>query len=95
MNTEYIIIGEYIKHCNIEPQFIAQLEENGLIHVLEVENERSLPLDELANLERYTRMYYDLSINIEGIDIIDHLLKRILQLQDEMRILRSQLHVLE
>ncbi|GHT42886.1 hypothetical protein FACS189437_10780 [Bacteroidia bacterium] len=95
MDTELIIIREYIQQANIEPQFIALLEENGLIHIQEMDNERYLPADELTEVERYARLYYDLSINMEGIDAIHHLLDRIYALQDEMRTLRNQLRFLE
>lgn len=95
MKTDYIIIKEYIQICNIEPQFISLLKENGLINVYEIENEQFLHYDELADIERYARMYYDLSINIEGIDAIHHLLKRINQLQLEAKELRNQIRFLE
>ena len=39
--------------------------------------ERYLPASQLAELERYTHLYYDLSINIAGIDAIHHMLERI------------------
>jgi len=92
---ELIIIEEYIRHSHIEPQFIALLEENDLIHPQEVENRFCLPTDELTNLERYARLYYDLSINIEGIDVIHHLLGRIDAMQEEMRNLRNRLQLWE
>jgi len=92
---ELIIIEEYIRHSHIEPQFIALLEENDLIHTQEVENKRYLHPDELDNLESYARLYYDLSINIEGIDAIHHLLERIQHLQAEMRELRNRLQLWE
>jgi hypothetical protein len=95
MKTELIIINEYIQHANIEPQFIALLEENELIHVQEINDERFLDPDELTELERYARMYYDLSINIEGIDAIHHLLDKINTMQSEMRDLRNRLRFLE
>lgn len=40
-------------------------------------------------------MYYDLSINLEGIDAIHHLLKRVEQLQDEIFRLKNRLHLYE
>ncbi|MDR0683031.1 MAG: chaperone modulator CbpM [Dysgonamonadaceae bacterium] len=95
METELIIINEYIQHSNIEPQFIAMLEENELIHIRKIENERFLNPDELVELERYARMYYDLSINIEGIDAIRHLLDKINSLQNELKNLREQLRLYE
>jgi len=92
---ELIIIEEYIRHSHIEPQFIALLEENDLIHLQEIENKHYLHPDELNNLERYARLYYDLSINIEGIDVIQHLLERINALQEEMQNLRNRLQLWE
>ena len=46
---------------------------------------------QLAELERYTHLYYDLSINIAGIDAIHHMLERIELLQQEVRSLRNEL----
>jgi hypothetical protein len=92
---ELIIIEEYIRHSHIEPQFIALLEENDLIHTQEIEHKHYLHPDELSNLESYARMHYDLSINIEGIDAIHHLLERIQFLQAEMQELRNRLQLWE
>ena len=47
---------------------------------------------QLGELERYTHLYYDLSINIEGIDAIRHLLRRIEDLQERVRKLENELH---
>ncbi|WP_337813549.1 chaperone modulator CbpM, partial [Parabacteroides johnsonii] len=41
------------------------------------------------------RMYYDLSINIEGIDAIHHLLGRVESLQQEVNRLKSKLRLYE
>ncbi len=95
MEKNFIIINDYINYSDIEPQFIALLEENDLIHVYEVENERFLHSDELSDIEKYARMYYDLSINIEGIDVIHNLLDRINEMQEEMTVLRRRLLFLE
>jgi len=92
---DLIIIEEYIRHTHIEPQFIALLEENNLIHLKKIESKHYLHPDELNNLEHYARLYYDLSINIEGIDAIHHLLERINSLQEEMRELRTRLQLWE
>ena len=92
---DLIIIEEYIRHSHIESQFIALLEENDLIHLRKIENKQYLHPDELDNLERYARLYYDLSINIEGIDVIHHLLERMQDMEEEMRELRSRLQLWE
>jgi hypothetical protein len=95
MDTEFIIVREFTKHSDIEPEFLALLEENGLIRMREQDNERYLDAEDLSAVESYARMYYDLSINIEGIDAIRHLLDRIGVLQGEMRELRNRLRFLE
>ena len=68
MQTELIIVSEYCQKCHIEPSFIEMLEEGGLINVRTEAGKHYLLVSELPNVERYSRMYYDLSINMEGID---------------------------
>ena len=55
----------------------------------------AVPASQLYDVERYTRMYYDLSINIEGIDAIHHLLGRVESLQQEVNRLKSKLRLYE
>lgn len=93
MQNELIIVSEYCSKCHIEPSFIDLLHEGGLIEVLTEEGEHYLSFAQLPELERYSRMYYDLSINIEGIDAIHHLLQRMEEMQREIHQLRSQLRL--
>jgi hypothetical protein len=92
MDKELIIIADYVERIDIEPSFLLLLEEYGLIHIREIENEQFLRIDELPQVERYARMYYDLSINMEGIDAIHHLIERINYLNEELRVLRNRLN---
>lgn len=91
MQTELIIISEYCHKCHIEPSFIHLLEEGGLINVRVEGDEHFLHVSQLPDVERYSRMYYDLSINIEGIDAIHHLLERMEGMKREVDLLRRQL----
>ena len=70
MQNELIIVSEYCRKCHIEPSFIDLLQEGGLIEVMTEGGERYLTFTQLPDIERYSRMYYDLSINIAGIDAI-------------------------
>ena len=70
MQTDLIIVNEYCRICHIEPSFIFRLEEGGLIEIRIIEGEKYLQAEQLHDIERYTRMYYDLSINFEGIDAV-------------------------
>lgn len=91
MQTELIIVSEYCQKCHIEPTFIEMLEEGGLINVRLENGVYYIPASELPNVERYSRMYYDLSINIEGIDAIHHILDRMEEMKQEITSLRRQL----
>ena len=93
MRTDLIIVREYCDKVHIEPSFISLLAEGGLIDIEEIDNEQYFPITELQDLEKYTRWYYDLSINIEGIDAIRHLLERMELLQNEIASLRNQLRL--
>ncbi|MEL5894971.1 chaperone modulator CbpM [Bacteroides sp. GD17] len=93
MQNELIIVSEYCSKCHIEPSFIDMLQEGGLIDIQTEEGERYLLFSQLPDVERYSRMYYDLSINMEGIDAIHHLLERLEEMQQEIHSLRSRLRL--
>lgn len=92
MQNDLIIINDYCERCDIEPDFVLMLGEGGLIDVEIIGNTGYFPASQLGELERYTHLYYDLSINIEGIDAIRHLLRRIEDLQEHVRKLENELH---
>lgn len=95
MQTDLIIVSEYCRICHIDPSFLFMLEKGGLIEIDTVEGERYLPVSQLFDVERYTRMYYELSINVEGIDAIHHLLERMKSMQSEISHLKSKLRLYE
>lgn len=91
MQTDLIIINDYCDRCHVDPSFIVELEEDGLINIQVIDEVRYIPASQLVELERYTHLYYDLSINIAGIDAIQHMLERINNLQREVRALKNEL----
>lgn len=91
MEAELIIVSEYCRKSHTDPSFLISLEEGGLIEIRTVNGEQYLLSSQLRDLERYSHLYYDLSINIEGIDAIRHMLERMENLQVEIRQLRRQL----
>ncbi|MCD8043127.1 MAG: chaperone modulator CbpM [Tannerellaceae bacterium] len=95
MQQELIILSEYCVRTNIEPSFITLLEEEGMIHIIVRGGERYLYTSEINDLERFSRMYYDLSINAAGIDAIQNLLNRIEKMQYEIELLRKRLTIHE
>ncbi len=89
MKPELIIIDEYCIQSEIEPDFIIQLENEGLIEIYIVDDKRYIDSSQLRDIEQYARWYYDLSINIEGIDVIRNLLSRMTEMQEEISRLRE------
>ncbi len=93
INKDLIAKEEYCIHNNIEVTFIDRLHEYGLIEIRSVEQRHFIHCDELQELEKFTRLHYELDINMEGIDVIVHLLDRMKTLQQEIQTLKNQLHV--
>ena len=94
MGTEYLIaVDEFCASHNIEISFISSLHQSGLIEITTIKNSGFIEADQLRQLEKYIRLYYELDINLEGIETIDHLLLHINSMQDEIRSLRNRLRL--
>jgi hypothetical protein len=96
METEYLIaIDEFCASHNIEISFISSLQESGLIEITKIKESAFIEADQLQQLEKFVRLYYELDINLEGIETINYLLQRIDSMQDEIRALRNKLRLYE
>jgi hypothetical protein len=96
MRTEYLIaVNEFCANHNIEISFINSLDKNGLIEVVTIEENLFIDAEQLQQLEKIVRFYYELDINLEGIETITHLLQRITSLYDENTALKNRLRLYE
>ena len=95
MDTELIIITEYCSHNQIEPDFLFSLQEVGLIELLEQEEQFYISTSQLRDVERYTRWHYELSINVEGIDVVQNLMNRIKEMEGEIASLKEKVKLLD
>jgi hypothetical protein len=86
---------EFCANYNIEISFIRALHENGLIEISTVEETGFIRASQLHELERIVRLYSDLDINLEGIETILHLLKKMDVMQDEITALKNRLSLYE
>lgn len=93
MEKELILLNEYCEKSRMELDFLKCLEGEGLIKI-EIHNDKYyLHTSQLSNIEMFTRLYYDLSINIEGIDVINNLLEKIRRMEHELSVLKRQLDI--
>ena len=90
-NENLISADEFCIRYNAELSFITALHEYGLIEVTTIEENYFIDTNQLQKLEQYTRWHYDLDINLEGIEVIDHLLERVKNLQNEINLLQNRL----
>lgn len=95
MENEYITITEFCTSHNIESDFIMALADEGLIHVTIIESSRNISMDQLSDLEMYTRWKYQMGIGPEAIDVIRNLLQRMKEMRHEIDHLKSRLSLYE
>ena len=90
-----ISADEFCTNHQIEISFISSLQEYGLIEITTVKKTKFIDTDQLQKLEKFLRLYYDLDINIEGIEAVTHLLNRVNEMQGEITALKNRLGLYE
>lgn len=92
---EMIIVTEFCIHHNIDLSFINALQESGLIEITQTEEKLYLHESQLPDLEKMVRLYYEMDINLEGIETITYLLSRMNEMQQQIMLLNNRLNVYE
>ncbi len=92
---EMILVNEFCIHHNIELTFINALKDSGLVELTLLEEKLCITQSQLPNLEKLVRLYYEMDINLEGIETITYLLTRMNNMQREIMQLRNRLGVYE
>lgn len=89
---DYIAIEDFCNSHNVTSQFIMQLNNMGLVEIVYEQELRYLPIKQLPDTERIVRLYLDLDINLEGIEVIIHLLDRMQHMRTELISLQNKLN---
>ncbi|MFS4418550.1 chaperone modulator CbpM [Maribacter sp. 2307ULW6-5] len=92
---EFILISDFCSNHNVSPSLCRELGEYGLVHLVERHNRVYIPLEEMPKMEKIIRLHLELEINLEGIQVIEHLLSKIEGLQAENGRLRQRLALYE
>jgi hypothetical protein len=96
MDEKYLVaIDEFCASHKIEISFISSLHESGLIELKTISESEFIEVEQLRKLEKFIHLYYELDINLEGIETINYLLQRIDSMHDEIRLLRNTLRLYE
>lgn len=91
----YILVKHYCERTQIPNEFIAALSEYGLIQYKQIETEVYILDEEIPEIERFDRLHNDLGINMEGIDALNHVLRRLRTMEHEMNTLKKRLRIYE
>jgi len=92
---EMIIVHEFCVHHDIDISFINALNDSGLIELQHTEDKWYIPVTELPQLEKLVRLYYEMDINLEGIETITYLLNRMNDMQQQILELNNKLRLYE
>lgn len=96
MNIEnFLAINELCQHYKVEISFFHSLNEIGLIEIHTIKQAHYLHRDSIHDLEKIMRIHHELNINMEGIDVVFNLLKKVDDLQNELHRLKSRLSLYE
>jgi hypothetical protein len=96
MDTEkYIPVLHLCDLYQIEISFFKELNEEGLIELVSRQNSMYVHEDKLYKVERIIRIYRELNVNIEGIDVVLNLLEKVDKLQNEVYSMQSRLRLYE
>lgn len=88
---DLIAVNEFCVNHSIEISFLNLLQQNGLIEISTIESTYFVEREQLPQLEKFVHFYYDLDINVEGIETITYLLQRVENLQNEIVNLKNRL----
>ena len=90
-----IEITTLCRHYRVERAFFSQLNEIGLIETTSIENNQYVDETDISHIDRIIRLYQELEINPEGIDVIINLLNKIEQLEVRLNATQNRLKLYE
>ena len=94
-NEDLIPADEICVRYKVERQFVSSLYESGIIEMVTIQETEYIHCDHLADFEKMMRLHKELDINLEGLEAINHLLRKINQLQEDNLRLKNRLGLYE
>ncbi|MCI2229125.1 chaperone modulator CbpM [Polaribacter sp. MSW13] len=82
-------------HYSIEISFVKDLHKMGLIQIEIIEQQHYIHQDQISDLEKIIRLYNELNVNLEGIDVVFNLLEKEKALRNELNAVKNRLRLYE
>lgn len=92
---EFVSTRELCEKYRVEHTFIRSLSESGLIEVVQIQQAEYVHCDKISEFEKMRRLHYDLEINLQGLEAIQHLLNQVKKLQKANLRLQNRLNIYE
>lgn len=90
---ERISREKLVQLYQVEIQFFDELEEYGLLHVTTENNIKYILFEDLPLFEKLANWHYDLDVNVAGLEVLQHVMMKLSELQRENRNLRNQMSI--
>lgn len=90
-----ILVNQLCEHYQVEMTFFSDLDEFGFIEIVTIDNSHFIYKEKISKVEKIIRLKEDLNLNLEGVDTVLNLLKKIDDLQTELDTVKSRLRLYE
>jgi hypothetical protein len=94
-STIYITIEEFSNRYGVHQELIKEFMDFGLVNTYRQQENDCLLAEDTEHVARLVRLYRDLGINKEGIDIILSMREQLIRMHEELNRLRYKTHRLE
>ena len=95
MKEQLIPVTEFCEANHIQISLITTLNDYGIIELVNMQSNFYITAGQLPDLEKIITLHDELGINPEGIETINHLLKKIKAMQIEINQLKDRLNFYE
>lgn len=89
-NKQLILVEHFCTCHEVSPMFVQSLQEYGLVNIVLLDEKEYFEEEQLPEIEKMTRLHYEMDVNIEGIEAINNLLEKIHSLQNEIKKLNNR-----
>ncbi len=93
-NQKLVLVETLCTYYELEVSFFESLEEIGLVILVRESDEIYIAEEKVTDLEKVLRLYKELDVNLEGIDVIFNLLGKVESLQTELTLAKQRLDYL-
>lgn len=87
----YIPISNLCLHYQVELSFFEQINESDLIDIETYDQVQYIAAEKINDVEKMIRLYHELKVSVEHLDIVFNLVNKIEALQSQLKSAQSRL----